>query len=143
MKKLLLICCVAVTLPLLVLVSYEAYYLLAVHLQVVGGLNEYQQMLYSEISMTAHALNEHMSSEDLLQKFNAENPHYLSREEVEAMPPWEKSRYKGFVNGSYLALDWAIYDIGPMLDYRGSLEIGSFEGDVQYARLVYRFNDED
>ena len=141
MKRVLFICWIVVTTPLLALVTYEAYYLLVVHLQVVGY--EYQQILYSEISATAHALNAHMSAEDLLQDFNAEYSRHISRETVEEMPLWEKSKCKGFVNGSYLALDWEIYDIEPILDYRGRLEIGSFEGDVQDARLVYTLNDED
>ena len=141
MKRVLFICWIVVTMPLLALVTYEAYYLLVVHLQVVGY--EYQQILYSEITATAHALNAHMSAEDLLQDFNAEYSRHISRETVEEMPLWEKNKYKGFVNGSYLALDWEIYDIEPILDYRGRLEIGSFEGDVQDARLVYTLNDED
>lgn len=141
MKRVLFICWIVVTMPLLALVTYEAYYLLVVHLQVVGY--EYQQILYSEISATAHALNAHMSAEDLLQDFNAEYSRHISRETVEEMPLWEKSKYKGFVNGSYLALDWEIYDIEPILDYRGRLEIGSFKGDVQDARLVYTLNEED
>ena len=141
MKRVLFICWIVVTMPLLALVTYEAYYLLVVHLQVVGY--EYQQILYSEITATAHALNAHMSVEDLLQDFNAEYSRHISRETVEEMPLWEKGKYKGFVNGSYLALDWEIYDIEPILDYRGRLEIGSFEGDVQDARLVYTLNDED
>lgn len=143
MKKLSFVFLLVVTMPLLAIVAYEAYYFFGVHLQVVGGLNEYQQILYSEISATAHALNAHMSAEDLLQDFNAAYSRHISRETVEEMPLWEKSKYKGFVNESYLALDWEIYDIEPILDYRGRLEIGSFEGDVQDARLVYTLNDED
>ena len=143
MKKLSFVFLLVVTMPLLAIVAYEAYYFFGVHLQAVGFSREYQQALYSEISATAHAVNGSMSIEELIQKFKADNPRYLSKETVEEMPFWEKSKYKGFVNESYLALDWEIYDIEPILDYRGRLEIGSFEGDVQDARLVYTLNDED
>ena len=142
-KKIIFVCWLAVTMPLLALVAYEAYYLFGMHLQAIGYSREYQRMLYSKISATARALNGHMSAEDLLQKFDADNPRYLSKEMVEEMPPWEKGRYKGFVNESYLALDWKIYDIEPILDYRGSLEIGSFEGEVQDVRLVYTLDMEE
>ncbi len=131
------------TLTLASVVVVEVYCLLVVHLQVFGGMTEYQQDLYKELLETAYAAKGSRTVEDLMSVLNATSKCTVERETSRYFPDWSRREYEIYYNGSHVLADWTFYDIDPILNYRGTLKIAEINGVVEFVRLEYFFWEEE
>ena len=138
-RKLSFIVWTIVAMALSYVVMVEVYYLLAIHLQVFGGIAEYQEELYEKLHATAHAAKKARTVEELTGMLNAEIRCAVNKEAISSFPDWSQKEYKIRHNGSFVLADWTFYDIDPILDYRGILKIAEIDGVVEAVRMEYVF----
>ena len=119
----------------------EAYCLLGVHFHLFGNMVEYQDALYTGILDVARAAMKAGSEEELVEMFSAENPRSLNKEDVYGLSFWGQEPYLVYYRDKSVPADWTFYEIDSILDYRGTLKIGTVDGKVQAVRLEYVFDE--
>ncbi len=123
----------AVAVMLAPTICYEVIHLVDHHIRVDVA---YQQEVLSGINEASQKVSSADGVEDLIKRFNAKDPYFLSKEQItRELPRRKQGRYTAYVRGE--VLDWACYDIEPLCDYSGWLEIGMEHGDVKTVRLIY------
>ncbi len=128
---------------LIIVVALEGFHLIGFHFLAVHydwRRTQGQQVLnglHSALSLSRQDCCE----ESLVGKFNADNPMLLKKEDILKWPSRYRGEYSLYENGKYVATDWKIYEIDPLGDYLGRLELGVAKGSVHRVRIVYEIED--
>ena len=128
---------------LIIVVALEVFHLIGFHFLAVhyGWSSSQGQQVLNGLHSALNLSGQDCSEESLVGKFNADNPMLLKKEDILKWPSRYRGEYSLYENGKHIATDWKIYEIDPLGDYLGRLELGVAKGGVHRVRIVYEIED--
>ena len=128
---------------LIIVVALEVFHLIGFHFLDVhyGWRSSQGQLVLNGLHSALNLSRQDCSEESLVGKFNADNPILLKKEDILKWPSRYRGEYSLYENGKHVATDWKIYEIDPLGDYLGRLELGVAKGSVHGVRIVYEIED--
>lgn len=119
-------------------VVLESVHLITCHSHSSSEWKEYQQCLLAGIRESARIAKSSQSEEDLIKSFNAECIGHMTKDDVRLLPRHQQGQHEGFVDGVSGPLDWDVYEIDPICNYKGVMRIGLDNGrfvdvDIKYT----------
>ena len=123
----------------------ELFHLVTDHYFLPKDMELYQQALLVGLRETVRVVKSSATKEELIRNFGAEYIGQMTKEDVLRLPRCRQGRYKDVEcpNGDLIPLDWEFYEIDPICDYRGVLEVGLSGGCFKEAHVEYTFCEGD
>ena len=128
---------------LVVVIALEVFHLVGFHFITVhcGWSSQCQHEILNGLHNALNLSRQDCSEESLVRKFNADRLWIIKKEDVLKWSSRYRGEYSLYENGKHVATDWKIYEIDPLGDYLGRLELGDAKGSIHTVRIVYEIED--